>query len=65
MPRLGFSADEQQLPRFGPNVKGFLLDENLPGRLTFQPSLPVHHATSFAANTQTANSGNWQSNGSL
>jgi len=31
-------------------VKGFLLDENLPERLTFQPSLPVHHATSFGAN---------------
>jgi predicted nuclease of predicted toxin-antitoxin system len=25
-------------------VKGILLDENLPSRLTFSPSLPVHHA---------------------
>lgn len=26
-------------------MKGFLLDENLPRRLTFVPSLPVIHAT--------------------
>lgn len=25
-------------------MKGFLLDENLPGQLTFTPSLPVSHA---------------------
>jgi predicted nuclease of predicted toxin-antitoxin system len=26
-------------------VKGFLLDENLPHRLRFKPSLPVQHST--------------------
>jgi len=26
-------------------VKGFLIDENLPRRLTFEPKLPVIHAT--------------------
>jgi predicted nuclease of predicted toxin-antitoxin system len=31
-------------------VKGYLLDENLPVGLTFQPSLPVHHARQFGAN---------------
>jgi predicted nuclease of predicted toxin-antitoxin system len=31
-------------------VKGFLLDENLPTRLTFSPSLPVSHARDFGGN---------------
>jgi predicted nuclease of predicted toxin-antitoxin system len=31
-------------------VKGFLLDENLPGGLTFTPSLPVSHALDLGAN---------------
>lgn len=31
-------------------MKGYLLDENLPVGLTFQPSLPVNHARQFGAN---------------
>jgi predicted nuclease of predicted toxin-antitoxin system len=31
-------------------VIGFLLDENLPARLTFEPSLPVSHALDFGVN---------------
>lgn len=31
-------------------MKGFLLDENLPVRLTFAPAMPVHHARDFGAN---------------
>jgi hypothetical protein len=31
-------------------VNGFLLDENLPGGLSFQPSLPVSHALDLGAN---------------
>ncbi len=31
-------------------MKGFLLDENLPTRLTFSPSLPVCHARDFGGN---------------
>lgn len=31
-------------------MKGFLLDENLPTRLTFSPSLPVCHAREFGGN---------------
>lgn len=31
-------------------MKGFLLDENLPVRLTFEPSLPVSHATKLGSN---------------
>lgn len=31
-------------------MKGFLLDENLPTRLTFSPSLPVSHARDFGEN---------------
>jgi len=31
-------------------VKGFLLDENLPSRLTFTPALPVSHALDFGKN---------------
>ena len=30
-------------------MRGWLLDENLPYRLMFQPSLPVIHATDIAA----------------
>jgi predicted nuclease of predicted toxin-antitoxin system len=30
-------------------LTGYLLDENLPRRLTFKPSLPVTHATDLAA----------------
>jgi len=30
-------------------LTGYLLDENLPRRLTFAPSLPVTHATDLAA----------------
>lgn len=30
-------------------MTGYLLDENLPRRLTFTPSLPVTHATDLAA----------------
>jgi predicted nuclease of predicted toxin-antitoxin system len=30
-------------------LKGYLLDENLPRRLTFTPSLPVTHSTDLAA----------------
>ena len=31
------------------SVTGYLLDENLPRRLTFMPSLPVTHATDLVA----------------
>jgi predicted nuclease of predicted toxin-antitoxin system len=31
-------------------VKGFLLDENLPSRLAFTPSLPVTHAQDYGGN---------------
>ena len=31
-------------------MKGFLLDENLPTRLTFAPSLPVNRARDFGGN---------------
>jgi len=31
-------------------MKGILLDQNLPVRLRFVPSLPVFHATQFGAN---------------
>ena len=31
-------------------MKGFLLDENLPTRLTFSPSLPVSHARDLGEN---------------
>jgi predicted nuclease of predicted toxin-antitoxin system len=31
-------------------MKGFLFDQNLPGRLTFQPSLPVIAATNLGPN---------------
>ena len=31
-------------------MNGFLLDENLPHRFRFQPSLPIHHATDLGAN---------------
>jgi predicted nuclease of predicted toxin-antitoxin system len=31
-------------------VKGFLLDENLPGGLSFSPSLPVSHALDMGVN---------------
>jgi predicted nuclease of predicted toxin-antitoxin system len=31
-------------------VKGFLLDENLPARLTFAPSLPLCHVSELGAN---------------
>lgn len=31
-------------------MKGFLLDENLPTRLTFSPSLPVNRAQDFGEN---------------
>lgn len=31
-------------------MKGFLLDENLPSRLTFTPALPVSHALDFGSN---------------
>lgn len=31
-------------------MNGFLLDENLPGGLSFQPSLPVIHALDLGAN---------------
>lgn len=31
-------------------MNGFLLDENLPGGLSFQPSLPVSHALDMGAN---------------
>jgi len=31
-------------------VNGFLLDENLPGGLSFTPSLPVSHALDLGAN---------------
>lgn len=31
-------------------MNGFLLDENLPARLTFSPSLPVSHAQDLGGN---------------
>ncbi|MFA6285801.1 MAG: DUF5615 family PIN-like protein [Opitutaceae bacterium] len=31
-------------------MKGFLLDQNLPARLSFVPSLPIGHATALGSN---------------
>ena len=39
-------ANHYQIPALA--QKGFLLDENLPTRLTFSPSLPVSHAREVA-----------------
>ena len=36
--------DGQSFPNRRTCVKGFLLDENLPGQLAFTPALPVIHA---------------------
>jgi predicted nuclease of predicted toxin-antitoxin system len=47
---LGLSTDGEPLSRSYTGVKGFLLDENLPSRLTFAPSKPVIHAVSLGAN---------------
>ncbi len=42
---LGLTIDGQSFSNSHTGVKGFLLDENLPSRLTFTPSLPVTHAS--------------------
>ena len=44
MYRVGIAFDGQSFPNRRTRVKGFLLDEYLPGQLTFAPSLPVSHA---------------------
>ncbi len=31
-------------------MKGFLFDQNLPTKIYFHPSLPVHHVTEISAN---------------
>lgn len=31
-------------------MKGFLFDQNLPGKITFKTSLPVHHVSEIGAN---------------
>lgn len=41
---MGGTPDVQSLSNRRAGVKGFLLDENLPTRITFTPSLPVCHA---------------------
>ena len=38
-------------------MKGYLIDENIPGRLLFSPSLPVVHATTLGASV--SDSGLW------
>jgi predicted nuclease of predicted toxin-antitoxin system len=38
---LGLTIDEQQVLRGASEMRGFLLDENLPSRLRFSPSLPL------------------------
>jgi hypothetical protein len=35
-------------------VNGFLLDENLPHRLRFQPSLPIHHSADVGEHSSDA-----------
>ena len=47
---VGVAFDGQSLSNRRPRVTGFLLDENLPTRLTFAPSLPVSHALDFGTN---------------
>jgi hypothetical protein len=47
---LGVAFDGESLSNRRSRVKGFLLDENLPTRLTFSPSLPVCHAREFGGN---------------
>src|SRR3954469_18547223 len=49
MPGLLRAADEAPLLRAGGRLTGYLLDENLPRRLTFTPSLPVTHAIDLGA----------------
>ena len=45
MPVVFGASDEAPLFRAGGRLTGYLLDENLPRRLTFTPSLPVTHAS--------------------
>jgi hypothetical protein len=45
MPAILLGANETQLQPSGGGLKGFLLDENIPSRISFAPSLPVIHAT--------------------
>ncbi len=47
---MGIAIDGESLSNRRAHVKGFLLDENLPMRLTFSPSLPVSHARDFGEN---------------
>ncbi|MEJ1971194.1 MAG: DUF5615 family PIN-like protein [Lacunisphaera sp.] len=50
LPGLRLAPDGQSLHRRASGMKGFLLDQNLPGRLTFTPSLPILAATSLGSN---------------
>ena len=47
---LGIPADGKSFSNRRARVNGFLLDENLPIRLTFSPALPVSHAREFGEN---------------
>ena len=47
---LGVAADGKSLRNRQSRVTGYLLDENLPARLTFAPSLPVSHASDLGGN---------------
>lgn len=46
---VGIAPDGQSFPNCRTRVKGFLLDENLPGHLSFTPALPVIHALDLGA----------------
>lgn len=47
---MGIAPYGQSLPNRRTRVNGFLLDENLPGGLSLQPSLPVSHALDLGEN---------------
>lgn len=47
---MGVAFDGKSFSNRRARVTGFLLDENLAARLTFEPSLPISHAQDFGAN---------------
>ncbi len=47
---VGVPPDGKSFSNRHARVKGYLLDENLPGKLTFSPSLPVSHALDLGDN---------------
>ena len=47
---VGIAPDGESFPNRRTRVKGFLLDENLPGQLAFTPALQVIRALDLGAN---------------